>query len=405
MSFWYQKGIGRTVFIANYTLLRSRNRLWGHMRTRTSHMWKCVVFWVFLPFVSSFLCFCASSFLPFFLSSFLHFFAALFVLSWLPRFFVSSFLHFLVSLLHFLVSPCVFTKLKTFFDTHPAFLFLPAFLPAPVFLLILVSLILRRFLFDTYPRSVGATRLPSAELALPTSESPGSHWFLSISSQKVFEIWRVPSLAFWDRSLWYSWTFRSCDGEVTLRKKWCYTEQIGSLKCDLTGVEVVIGACLVAIDIATKSISVTVHKSTHDFSSSSFLHSRGRAFHIAPFGLNGHRCTCEIEWSICRTWDPMLLGCSLACRTVVVTEICLKRNICKLWVSPLEGQSHTTNCLKSVGMQQQQRSIGHTRKKLCSIILTKIQARPFSSSKMPVTGVHRQDSLEQLCMNNLICEP
>ena len=132
MSFWFQKGIGRTLCIANYTLLRSRNRSWGQGRRTCGNV--LFFFSVFLPFVSSFLRFCTSSFLPFFVSSFLRVFVFSFLAS---GFFVSSFLHFLVSsLLHFLVSPCVFTKLKTFFDTHPAFLFLhaflPAFLPAPV---------------------------------------------------------------------------------------------------------------------------------------------------------------------------------------------------------------------------------------------------------------------------------
>ena len=139
MSFWYQNGIGRTVFIANYTLLRSRNRSWGQGRRA------CGSVLLFLLGVSTF-CFLVSSFLRFLLSSFLCFF-----ISSRLCFFVSSFLHFLVSsLLHFLVSPCVFTKLKTFFDTHPAFLFLPAFLPAflPSFLLLLLELFVDTRIFD-----------------------------------------------------------------------------------------------------------------------------------------------------------------------------------------------------------------------------------------------------------------
>ena len=255
------------------------------MRTRPSHMWECVAFFFFCVstfrfLVSSFLRGLLSSFLCFFISSRLCFVFLGFRVSSFLAFFISSFLRFFISSF----PPVFLQNLRHFLiPIPPSSSFLPSCLPSCSCclncLLILVFLNLREvFLFDTYPRSVGATRLPSAELALPTSESPGSHWFLSISSQRFFEIWRLPSLAFWDRSLWYSWTFRSCDGEVTLRKKWCYTEQIGSLNCDMTCVEVFIGACLVAIDIATKSISVTVHTSTHDFCSSSCPHSRGRAF-------------------------------------------------------------------------------------------------------------------------------
>ena len=358
------------------------------MRTRTSSMWKCVAFSLGC-FYLLFPRFFVSALPPFFLSLFLHFFASLFLrffLSSFPRFFASSFPRFPLCfyktyIRHFLI------------PIPPSSSFLPSFLPSCLpscscclnCLLILVFLILRKFLFDTYPRSVGATRLPSAELALPTSESPGSHWFLSISSQRFFEIWRLPSLAFWDRSLWYSWTFRSCDGEVTLRKKWCYTEQIGSLNCDMTCVEVFFGACLVAIDIATKSISVTVHTSTHDFCSSSCPHSRGRAF-TSPLWPNGHWCTCEIEWSICRTWDPMLLGCSLDCRTVVATASCgfllwkAKVILRIAWSQSGCNSSRDPSGIqeKSIAASSWQKSrLGHFQQMPC---LTQM-------AQMPVTGV------------------
>ena len=143
------------------------------MRTRTSHMFrrlpalKCVVLYFFC--VSSF-CFLVSSFLRFLLSSFL-------------RFFISSFIHFLVSSFpHFLVlipiPPACLPSPSFLPSCLPAFL--PSFLPScscrfKVLLILKFLFDPPKVFFDTYPRSAGATRLPSAELALPAWESPGSH--------------------------------------------------------------------------------------------------------------------------------------------------------------------------------------------------------------------------------------